>query len=47
MELQVAITDWLTRFPDFTLEPGTEVRFGGQQARGPRSVPVLLHGTRG
>ena len=44
MELQVAISDWITRFPDFTLEPGAEVRWGGQQIRGPREVPVLLHG---
>ena len=43
MELQVAIGDWLARFPDFTIKPGTEVRWGGQQIRGPREVPVLLH----
>lgn len=42
MELQVAIADWLERFPKFTLKPGTEVRWGGQQIRGPRDLPVIL-----
>ncbi len=43
MELNVAITDWLQRFPRFTIKPGAEVRWGGQQVRGPRAVPVLLN----
>ncbi len=45
MELQVAIAAWLERFPHFTLRPGHEVLWGGQQVRGPRQVPVLLDPT--
>jgi cytochrome P450 len=42
MEMQVAIDTWLDRFPDFHLAPGTEVRWGGTQVRGPRELPVVL-----
>ena len=42
MELQVAISTWLHRFPNFSLAPGAEIRWGGTQVRGPREVPVLL-----
>lgn len=42
MELQVAISTWLQRFPNFSLAPGAEIRWGGAQVRGPREVPVLL-----
>ena len=42
MELQVAIEDWLERFPDFHLTPGDEVEWAGTQVRGPRRVPVNL-----
>jgi cytochrome P450 len=42
MEMQVAIGMWLERFPGFALAPGTEVRWGGLQVRGPRELPVTL-----
>ena len=43
MEMRVAIETWLDRFPRFTLQPDTEVRWGGAQVRGPREVPVVLN----
>ncbi|MEL7207850.1 MAG: cytochrome P450, partial [Actinomycetota bacterium] len=42
MELRVAIEEWLRRFPDFHLTPGSEVQWAGTQVRGPRSIPVTL-----
>lgn len=42
MEMRVAIETWLDRFPTFHLAPGTEVRWGGTQVRGPRELPVIL-----
>lgn len=42
MEMQVAIELWLERYPRFALAPGSDVRWGGAQVRGPRSVPVVL-----
>lgn len=43
MELQVAIDEWLGRYPRFALLPGAEVRWTGTQVRGPREIPVSLH----
>lgn len=42
MEMQVAIEEWLKRFPSFALTEGADVRWGGAQVRGPREVPVDL-----
>ncbi len=42
MEMQVALEMWLDRFPNFSLAPDADVRWGGAQVRGPREVPVLL-----
>ncbi|MEM7325985.1 MAG: cytochrome P450 [Actinomycetota bacterium] len=44
MEMQQAIGLWLERYPHFELAPGTKVRWGGAQVRGPRAVPVVLDG---
>ena len=42
MELRVALTNWVARFPHYTLDPDRPVEWGGEQSRGPRSIPVLL-----
>lgn len=42
LELQIAIEEWLARFPRFELAPGAQVRWAGTQVRGPREVPVIL-----
>ena len=42
LELQVAIEEWLARFPDFRLADGAKVEWTGGQVRGPRSIPVVL-----
>lgn len=42
MEMRVAIETWLERFPNYALEEGADVRWGGAQVRGPREVPVTL-----
>ncbi|MBM3684652.1 MAG: cytochrome P450 [Actinobacteria bacterium] len=42
MELQVALTEWLAAFPEFSLVEGAELEWTGGQTRGPRSVPVHL-----
>lgn len=43
MEMRVALTNWLARFPNYTLDPDRPLEWGGEQSRGPRSIPVLLH----
>jgi len=42
LELQVAIDEWLARFPDFRLTDDARVEWTGGQVRGPRSIPVTL-----
>ena len=42
MELQVAVTEWLAAFPEFSLVEGAELEWTGGQVRGPRAVPVRL-----
>jgi cytochrome P450 len=42
MEMRVALSLWLERFPAFALADGVDVRWGGAQVRGPREVPVTL-----
>lgn len=46
MEMRVAVEEWLARFPGFVLSSDADVRWGGAQVRGPREVPVDLHGER-
>lgn len=42
MELQVALTEWLKRFPEFTLDPTQAVVWSAGQVRGPRKLPLRL-----
>ena len=42
MELRVALSEWLARFPDFELTDPTLVTWAAGQVRGPRSIPVRL-----
>ena len=42
MELRVAIEEWLSRIPEFELDPDGEVTWAGGQVRGPRTVPVTF-----
>jgi len=42
MELQVALSVWLERFPDFTLADPAAVRWSGGQVRGPRTLPLRV-----
>jgi cytochrome P450 len=42
MELQVALEEWLTRIPDFSLAEGAEITWAGGQVRGPRILPVVF-----
>ena len=42
MELRVAIEEFITRIPEFSLEEGGTVTWAGGQVRGPREVPVVL-----
>jgi cytochrome P450 len=41
MELRVALSTWLSRIPDFSLDDPDAVRWSGGQIRGPRSLPVM------
>jgi cytochrome P450 len=41
MELRVALSTWLSRIPDFSLDDPGAVRWSGGQIRGPRSLPIL------
>ena len=42
MELQVALSVWLERFPDFTVDDVAGVRWSGGQVRGPRTLPLRI-----
>jgi cytochrome P450 len=42
MEMQVAIEEWLTRIPDFRLDPAGRVTWSEGTVRGPRRLPVLF-----
>ncbi len=42
MELRVALSVWLERFPDFTLADPAGVRWSGGQVRGPRTLPLRI-----
>jgi cytochrome P450 len=41
MELRVALSTWLSRIPDFSLNDPDAVRWSGGQIRGPRTLPVM------
>ena len=42
MELRVALEEWMTRCPEFTLADPSAVTWSAGQVRGPRTVPVRL-----
>jgi cytochrome P450 len=42
MELRVALEVWLERFPEFSLEDPTAVRWATGQVRGPRTLPLRV-----
>ena len=42
MELQVALSEWLARIPEFSLAEGKEITWAGGQVRGPRILPVVF-----
>ena len=42
MELQVALSVWLERFPEFRVADAEAVRWSGGQVRGPRTLPLRI-----
>lgn len=42
LELTVALEEWLKRFPEFDLAPGSEVVWSEGQLRGPRTLNVRI-----
>src|SRR5437764_632924 len=42
MELRVALEEWLSRIPEFSIADRAPVRWAGGQVRGPRSIPVVF-----
>jgi cytochrome P450 len=42
MEISVALTEWLARFPEFRLDPELSVTWSVGTVRGPRALPFLL-----
>ena len=42
MELRVALEEWLSAFPEFSLEAPEAVRWAAGQVRGPRVLPIRL-----
>jgi cytochrome P450 len=42
MELRVALEVWLERYPEFSLDDPSAVRWAASQVRGPRTVPVRI-----
>ena len=45
MEIQVALEEWLKRFPQFALDDSRPVTWSAGQVRGPRSIPMRLMAT--
>lgn len=43
LELTVALEEWLKRFPEFDLVPGSDVIWSEGQLRGPRTLNVMIH----
>jgi cytochrome P450 len=44
LELTVALQEWITAFPDYSLDTSLPTTWANGQVRGPRNVPVNLHG---
>jgi cytochrome P450 len=42
MEIRVAVEEWLSKFPDFTLSPGAIVTWSAGSVRGPLRIPVTI-----
>ena len=42
MEMRVALEEWLARFPEFRLVPGSQVAWSEGTVRGPRRLPFVL-----
>ena len=42
MEMRVALEEWLGKFPDFTLTPGSVVKWSAGTVRGPRQLPITF-----
>jgi cytochrome P450 len=42
MELTVALEEWLSRIPEFSLAEGEGITWAGGQVRGPRKLPVVF-----
>jgi cytochrome P450 len=42
MEIRVALTEWLARFPEFRLDPDAPMTWSKGTVRGPRELPLLL-----
>ena len=42
MEIRVALTEWLARFPEFRLDPDARMTWSRGTVRGPRELPLLL-----
>jgi cytochrome P450 len=42
MELQVALEEWIARYPDFELTDASAVTWSAGQVRGPRTIPVRI-----
>ncbi len=45
MEMLVALQEWITAFPDYELDDRAPTTWASGQVRGPRSIPVRLHGS--
>lgn len=43
LEVRVAIEEFLAHFPNFELDPGTEVEWSRGQIRGPRRLPIQIN----
>jgi len=42
MEIRISLAEWLTRIPEFRLDPSAPINWSEGAVRGPRRVPVLL-----
>lgn len=42
LEMEVALTTWLRRIPDFELTAGKKVRWAEGQIRGPKEIPIVV-----
>ncbi|MDQ2723980.1 MAG: cytochrome P450 [Actinomycetota bacterium] len=45
MEMRVALSEWMARYPDFELVDPAEVTWSAGQVRGPRHIPVRILGS--